>query len=315
MLRRARHLIPALAPALIAGVALAVLAVLAVVRAPTASARARPGQVCAKAGAISNDSRGRRLTCVARIKQKRWELPPSVTSSAPTGSTSSPTSSTRPTAPAATLATTPINGTGIRPTTAALPTTAPVPTGKRCLIFLHGKGGKGYAVRERDGFTDIGPTGNADAPKEWGGNFQWLYATDADYTAALAIVHNATEPQGCGQIVLAGASNGGAMAAKLFCRGETFGGRLIGVFLDDPVPDQVVDGCKPGSVRSLTLVQSDWMDGVVGAGKACPSSWTCQGNVYSLADYAKALGVTKPGRTKEHSSSGDLAPLIASWWR
>ena len=94
---------------------------------------------------------------------------------------------------------------------------------------------------ETDGITEVLPTGNADG---WGGR-QWLYFPDERYAEARDIVATAAVEAGCATVVLDGFSNGAAFAAKLWCRGETFGGRLIGVVIDDPVPDSGVVDCTP----------------------------------------------------------------------
>ena len=196
-----------------------------------------------------------------------------------------------------------------------VPPTVVPPSGPRCVVVLHGKGGTGYATRTRsDGATEFLPTGNASAPVSWGGYYQWLYASAAEYTSALKVITTALSTTTCGQIALAGFSNGGAMAAKVLCSGETFGGRLVGVVISDPVPDQVVDGCSKGAGVSTHLIQSDWMNSQVGSGRSCVADWTCQGNLYSLADYAAKLGNPPTTRIATHSQ-GDLGSYATTWWR
>jgi hypothetical protein len=99
---------------------------------------------------------------------------------------------------------------------------------ERCLVRLHGKDGAGGEPSESDGVTILAPTGNADG---WGAK-QWLYFPDDQYDAARSIVADAVEP--CEQVIVNGFSNGAAFAAKLYRRGETFDGRLVGVVVDDP---------------------------------------------------------------------------------
>jgi hypothetical protein len=48
-------------------------------------------------------------------------------------------------------------------------------------------------------------------------------------------------------VVLSGFSNGASFVGKLVCSGETFGERLVGVVIDDPVPDLGVADCAPNS--------------------------------------------------------------------
>src|SRR5690606_2637064 len=101
-----------------------------------------------------------------------------------------------------------------------------VPGGPRCVVRLHGKGGgAGGTGPAGDGLLEVRPGGNASG---WGGR-QWLYFPDGEYGRARAGVQQAIEEAGCGPVVVYGFSNGAAFAAKLFCRGETFGGRLRGV--------------------------------------------------------------------------------------
>ncbi len=112
-------------------------------------------------------------------------------------------------------------------------------TTDRCLVRLHGKGGGGAETVVEDGVSVISPDGNADG---WGAR-QWLYFPDDEYTAARNVVEDAIT--GCGQVIINGFSNGAAFAAKLYCRGETFGGRLVRVVVDDPVVDAAVKGVHP----------------------------------------------------------------------
>ncbi len=132
------------------------------------------------------------------------------------------------------------------PSTSSAAPTQPGSTtagGERCLVRLHGKSGTGADTVVEDGVTIISPTGNAEG---WGGR-QWLYFPEADYEAARTIVADAVA--GCDQVILDGFSNGASFAAKLYCRGETFEGRLVGVVVDDPVTDEGVEGCATRPVR------------------------------------------------------------------
>src|SRR4029077_1488760 len=98
-----------------------------------------------------------------------------------------------------------------------------------------------------NGVSIISPDGNAEG---WGGR-QWLYFPDREYAAALKVVEDAVA--GCGQVIINGFSNGAAFAAKMYCRGETFGGRLVRFVLDDPVVDAAVQGCAPDPSVGVTL--------------------------------------------------------------
>ena len=125
-------------------------------------------------------------------------------------------------------------------TTGAATTGAPAATAhrQRCLVRLHPKGSEGAETVVEDGVAIVAPTGNAEG---WD-NRQWLYFPDEEYAAAREIVADAVE--GCEQVIVNGFSNGGAFAAKLYCQGETFDGRLARVVVDDPVVDAAVEGAR-----------------------------------------------------------------------
>ena len=157
--------------------------------------------------------------------------------------------------------------------------------------------------------TIISPTGNAEG---WGGR-QWLYFPEADYEAARTIVADAVA--GCDQVILDGFSNGASFAAKLYCRGETFEGRLVGVVVDDPVTDEGVEGCQPDPSVDLTLYWTGALDAQAQPGWDCAEAdWTCEGGVTIGIDaYAAALG-TEPLESPfdEHQWYLD-APELTQW--
>lgn len=158
--------------------------------------------------------------------------------------------------------------------------------GQRCLVRLHGKGGSGADTVTEGDVTVIAPTGNSEG---WGGR-QWVYFPDDEYATARQIV--ADSVQGCGQIIVNGFSNGGAFAAALYCRGETFDGRLVGVVVDDPVPDHGVDGCAPDPAVDVTLYWTSALDATAQPGWSCAEGdWTCAGGeTIGIDAYAEALG-------------------------
>lgn len=157
---------------------------------------------------------------------------------------------------------------------------------ERCLVRLHGKGGAGGEPSESDGVTILAPTGNADG---WGAK-QWLYFPDDQYDAARSIVADAVEP--CEQVIVNGFSNGAAFAAKLYCRGETFDGRLVGVVVDDPVVDASVEGCAPAPDVAVTLYWTGALEATAQPGWDCAEGdWTCEGGTTIGIDaFAEALG-------------------------
>jgi hypothetical protein len=167
--------------------------------------------------------------------------------------------------------------------------TAAPPTGlrERCLVRLHGKGGTGGEPSEADGVTILAPTGNADG---WGAK-QWLYFPDDEYEAARGIVADAVEQ--CEQVIVNGFSNGAAFAAKLYCRGETFDGRVVGVVVDDPVVDASVEGCAPDPAVTVTLYWTGALDATAQPGWECAEGdWTCEGGTtIGIEAFADAIGV------------------------
>jgi hypothetical protein len=158
-------------------------------------------------------------------------------------------------------------------------------TPARCLVRLHGKGGRGAGTTAKGGVTIMSPAGNAEG---WGGR-QWLYFPDEEYTAARKVISGAIA--GCGQVIVDGFSNGAAFAAKLYCRGETFGGHLVRVVVDDPVVDGAVEGCSPGPSVGLTLYWTGALEAQSQPGWQCAKAdWTCEGGAtIGIRAYAEAL--------------------------
>jgi hypothetical protein len=156
-------------------------------------------------------------------------------------------------------------------------------------VRLHPKGSEGADTVVEDGVAIVAPTGNAEG---WG-NRQWLYFPDEDYDAARQIVADAVE--GCEQVIINGFSNGGAFAAKLYCRGETFEGRVSRVVVDDPVVDAAVEGCAADPGVEVTLYWTGALEDPAQPGWDCSEQdWTCEGGTTIGIDaYAAALG-TEP---------------------
>ena len=151
---------------------------------------------------------------------------------------------------------------------------------------LHGKGGGGAETVVEDGVSVISPDGNAEG---WGGR-QWLYFPDGEYTAARTAVEAATAE--CDQLIIHGFSNGAAFAAKLYCRGETFGGRLVRVVVDDPVVDAGVKDCSPDPSVGVTLYWTGALEAQAQPGWDCAEAdWTCEGgHTIGIDAYAESLG-------------------------
>jgi hypothetical protein len=180
----------------------------------------------------------------------------------------------------------------------------------RCVLALHGLGGAGSpSVRGLDGVTYVRPTGNDVA------NRRWFYSDEGSYRSALDVVQRAIDDNGCSAVVIDGFSNGGGFAGKMLCRGETFGGRVVGYVLDDPVTDRSGDaGCRrPDGVNAVMY----WTGGLdfAPAGLNCPASgWTCEGGTLVGRDvYAARLGVPVLASIHRTHQPYVWPPEIAAW--
>lgn len=183
-------------------------------------------------------------------------------------------------------------------------------TAERCLVRLHGRTGTGGPPVVHDAYAELSPTGN----DEYADGHQWLYSTEERYIGARDIVARAISGAGCEHVVLNGFSNGAAFAAKLYCRGETFGGVVAGVVVDDPVPDEAVRGCSPAPGVPVALY---WTGALrdANAGVECDSiDYTCEGSVLLGIDaFADELGTEIiPSPHAEHLWYRD-APELSDW--
>ena len=224
-----------------------------------------------------------------------------------TAGTVAPTTTTTA-APTTTSAAPTTTGT---PNTTTAPSTTTTPTGTRCVVRLHGKGGDGADTWFVDDVAYVSPTGNASG---WGGR-QWLYFPDDAYDDAVASVADAIESEDCGPVIIDGFSNGGAFAAKLYCTGETFGGRVIRVVVDDPVVDTAVEGCDPAADVDVTLYWTGALASTAKPGWNCrEEDWTCEGGkTIGIDAYAEALDTgAKQSRYREHEWYED-APELSDW--
>jgi pimeloyl-ACP methyl ester carboxylesterase len=183
----------------------------------------------------------------------------------------------------------------------------------RCIVRLHGKSGAGGESYAEDGVLNVLPDGNAEG---WGGR-QWIYFPEDKYLEARSIVADAIESSGCDDVIINGFSNGGAFAAKLYCRGETFDGRVVRYVIDDPVPDEAVLDCTPDPTVGAVLYWTGGLAETAKPGWECrEADWTCEGGVTIGIDaYAAALGVeVQKSKFDEHEWYWD-APELADWTR
>jgi pimeloyl-ACP methyl ester carboxylesterase len=180
----------------------------------------------------------------------------------------------------------------------------------RCVVRLHGKGGDPRPSEVRNGVAYLNPGGNG---RGWGGR-EWRYFPDDAYDEARAVVTGAVDDQGCERVVVHGFSNGGAFAAKLYCRGEDLDGRLVGVVIDDPVPDHGVADCDPSGDVTVTLYWTGELDRLARPGWDCAEEdWTCEGGTtIGIAAYASELDTpAKPSRHAEHLPYLDAPEVTA----
>jgi hypothetical protein len=187
------------------------------------------------------------------------------------------------------------------------PTTDPG-TGKRCIVSLHGKGGGGDGEwTGGDGIRHSFPAGNAPG---WGG-LQWLYFPESNYQALRTNLGNDIAAGGCQRVIIKGFSNGGAFAAKLYCRGETYGGTIVGYIIDDPVVDHAVEGCARPPVKVVLY----WTGGIdVPDGWDC-GDWTCEGgSTIGIARYEAAVGVVRTPSIHSTHQMYDDPPELHTWF-
>ncbi|RPI07575.1 MAG: hypothetical protein EHM63_07575 [Actinobacteria bacterium] len=179
----------------------------------------------------------------------------------------------------------------------------------RCLVRLHGKGGEGAETVVEDDVSVIAPDGNAEG---WDAR-QWLYFPDGEYTAARNVVEDAVA--GCREVIINGFSNGAAFAAKLYCRGETLGDRVVRVVVDDPVVDAGVEDCSPDPSVAVTLYWTGALEAQAQPGWDCSEAdWTCEGGrTIGIDAYAEALRTEPQASPFEDHQWFVEAPELSAW--
>jgi hypothetical protein len=187
-----------------------------------------------------------------------------------------------------------------------------LPTGAatdRCLVRLHGKGGAGAETVVEDDVSVIAPDGNAEG---WGAR-QWLYFPDGEYTAARSVVEEAVT--GCREVIINGFSNGAAFAAKLYCRGETLGDRVVRVVVDDPVVDAGVEDCSPDPSVGVALYWTGALEAQAQPGWDCSEAdWTCEGGrTIGIDAYAEALRTAPQASPFDDHQWFVEAPELSDW--
>jgi pimeloyl-ACP methyl ester carboxylesterase len=181
---------------------------------------------------------------------------------------------------------------------------------KKCVLLLHGKGGRASTSSVTGDVEYLRPGGNGTG---WGGR-EWRYFPDDRYAQVRASVADALDAVGCGRTVVQGFSNGAAAAAKLYCRGEDFGGRVIGYLVDDPVPDGGVIGCRP---RSGIHVRLYWTGALANAtdGWLCAAKdWTCEaGHTIGIERYAREMGTDAAQSIHTTHTEYAAPPEVRAW--
>jgi hypothetical protein len=177
-------------------------------------------------------------------------------------------------------------------------------------VHLHGKAGRGSSSTSSAGVKHVCPDGNASG---WGGR-QWLYFPEPEYRQVRATIRAAVEQTGCEQVIVHGFSNGAAAAAKLYCRRESFGGKVIGYIIDDPVPDHGADGCKPDPALKLRLYWSGALATAVKGWSCAEADWTCEGGqTIGISDYARALGTSAARSVHRTHRPYESPPEYEAW--
>lgn len=185
------------------------------------------------------------------------------------------------------------------------------PAPRQCVVFLHGKSGKGEPLLQGPVYALVRPNGNAEG---WGGR-QWIYFPESHYAEVRQIVARAIEESGCERVILHGFSNGGALTAKLYCRGEDFGGKVIGYVIDDPVVDHAADQCKPLAGKGLRLYWTGALSKATDGWECEDGDWTCEGGTtIGIDKYAANLGVKPTQSAKTKHAPYDEPPDYARWW-
>jgi hypothetical protein len=198
---------------------------------------------------------------------------------------------------------------------ASPPTTFPPDfTAEDCLVTLHGRSGDGAVPTHHADWAELAPGGN----EAWaGGGRVWRYDTAEAMEEASGIVEEVVDAAGCERVAIHGFSNGAAFAGALACSGDTLGGRLVGVVVDDPVPDDSSPECAPDPDVAIAVY---WTGGLAEAepGASCEDlGWTCAGGdrLVGIDAYAERLGApVQRSPHRDHRAHRD-APEIAEWLR
>lgn len=180
-----------------------------------------------------------------------------------------------------------------------------------CVLYVHGRSDAGAAARVDGDRGELSPNGNV----RYGDGFGWRYASEVDYADARAVIANVIEDSACADVAVSGFSNGAAFVAKLYCRGETFDGRVVGFVIDDPVPDTAVADCDSDTSTEVALYWTGALDPDAQPGVECDAlGWTCDGErLLGIEAYAAALGTQILGSPFEDHRWYREAPELDRW--
>ena len=181
---------------------------------------------------------------------------------------------------------------------------------ERCLVRIHGKTESGAPSVLVGTYAELAPSGNEAS----GDGRQWTYFPEAKYEEARDIVTAAIDDAGCERVVLNGFSNGAAFVGSMYCNGETFSGRLVGVVIDDPVPDEGTLDCQPGAGADAALYWTGALTQAEPDTDCDDIGWTCEGGrVVGIDAYADSLDVeVQPSPHDTHTWHRN-APELEAW--
>jgi pimeloyl-ACP methyl ester carboxylesterase len=181
---------------------------------------------------------------------------------------------------------------------------------KKCVLSLHGKGAAGMPASTTGDIEYLRPGGNDTA---WGGR-EWRYFPQGRYEELRGSLSAALDAAGCGRVIVQGFSNGAAAAAKLYCTGETFGGRVVGYIADDPVPDAGVVGCKPHPGMHIRLYWTGALSAATDGWSCATQDWTCEGGqTIGIERYARELGTAAAPSIHSTHMEYTTPPEVAAW--
>ena len=182
----------------------------------------------------------------------------------------------------------------------------------KCVVLLHGKGGAAQASTVAGDLRYLRPGGNGEG---WGGR-EWRYFPEDRYQEVQTSIADALDRGGCARAVIQGFSNGAAAAAKLYCRGEDFEGRVIGYLLDDPVPDQGVAGCRPRAGVRIRLYSTGALSVAADGWSCATQDWTCEGGrTIGIERYARELGTDVARSIHTTHTEYATPPEVGEWLR